>query len=300
MGTKWQDRSKADVLWAIAGSVALWLFWRIPVVVLEIYLLSTLPGFDTPLTANNIMTIVGAFSVPILFLRSFGIGSNSRRPVLKPPKLKKKFIEALLRSKPIVPKHEAPEDLVGSMVFDDDRQFFADFREFGEIVNRSLVHNDSYKRSWRLQELPDTQLRHHYSDMPSYGRRFSIFHNQVSVGALEISAGPNYSPHTPKVQVDINLRWVRVLGFQNVCGFLNSLVHTVRDPEEYPESRLAIDRAMIGVLCETQEIWEDDDFEPGYGDLELSLSGSAVTYHHFRQVLFKQEAAKRDPLFQFS
>jgi hypothetical protein len=69
-------------------------------------------------------------------------------------------VEDLLHSKPIVPKHEAPEDLVGSMVFDDDQQFFADFREFGEIVNRSLVHNDSYKRSWRLPELPDTQLRH--------------------------------------------------------------------------------------------------------------------------------------------
>jgi hypothetical protein len=72
MGTKWQDGSKSDVLWAIAGSVALWLFWRIPLVVLGMYVLSTLPGFDTPLTANNIMTIVGAFSVPILFLRSFG------------------------------------------------------------------------------------------------------------------------------------------------------------------------------------------------------------------------------------
>jgi hypothetical protein len=298
MGTKWQDRGKPDVLRVIAGSVALWLFWRIPLVVLAIYFFSTMPSFDTPLTANNIMTLALGFGAIMLFYRSFG--SDHRRPVLKPPKLKKKFIEALLRSEPIVPKHEAPKDLVGSMVSDDDRQFFADFREFGEVINRWLADKYSYERRWRLQELPDSELRHHYSDTPSYGRRFSIFHNQVCVGDLEISAGLHYSPETPKVQVDINLRWVRVLGFQNVCGFLNSLVHNIQDPKERGEARLAIDRALMEVLFETQEIWEDDDFEPGYGDLELSLSGSAVSYHHFRQALFKQAAARRDPLFQFS
>jgi hypothetical protein len=296
MGTKWQDGSKADVLWAIAGSVALWLFWRIPLVGFAIYFFSTMPGFDTPLTANNIIAIVLGFGAITLFCRSFG--SDHRRPVLKPAKLKKKFIEALLYSKPIVPKHEAPENLVGSLVFDNDRQFFDDFRDFGEVVNLWLADEYSHSRRWRLQELSDTELRHHYSDMLSYGRRFSIFHNQVCVGDLEISAGPRYSPETPNVHLDIKLRWVRVLGFENVVGFLREIAGYTQ--ADFRESRWAIDHAVLGVLCETQEIWDDDDFEPGYGDLELCLSGERGRYHYFREAQLKKKAAERDPLFQFS
>jgi hypothetical protein len=272
MGTKWQDRGKPDVLRVIAGSVALWLFWRIPLVVLAIYFFSTMPSFDTPLTANNIMTLALGFGAIMLFYRSFG--SDHRRPVLKPPKLKKKFIEALLRSEPIVPKHEAPKDLVGAMVFDDDRQFFDDFRDFGEVVNLWLADEYSHSRRWRLQELSDTELRHHYSDMLSYGRRFSIFHNQVCVGDLEISAGPRYSPETPNVHLDIKLRWVRVLGFENVFGFLREIAGYTQ--ADFRESRWAIDHAVLGVLCETQEIWDDDDFEPGYAILSFVCQASVA------------------------
>jgi hypothetical protein len=76
----------------------------------------------------------------------------------KPKKLKKKFIAALLRSKPIEPKHQRPTTIgEGWGVYDQDRKFFADFDDFGDVVNWWFANPD-VDGPWRLQELADTRL----------------------------------------------------------------------------------------------------------------------------------------------
>jgi hypothetical protein len=89
----------------------------------------------------------------------------------RPEKLKKKFINALLHSQPIEPKHRQPKTIgEGWGVHDQDRKFFAEFENFAEVVNWWLL-GPTEKLSWRLQERPDTLLKLDFYDSPSYGRR---------------------------------------------------------------------------------------------------------------------------------
>jgi hypothetical protein len=88
----------------------------------------------------------------------------------KPPKFKKKFLNALLHSEPIAPRHDSPKTISGSLVTPDDRVFFSEFTHFAAVVNWWFA--DRHVGSpWRLQELPDTELKLGFSDMPDYGRR---------------------------------------------------------------------------------------------------------------------------------
>jgi hypothetical protein len=196
----------------------------------------------------------------------------------KPEKLKKKFIGALLDNKPIVPKHERPKTIGFS--WEDPRQFLNDFEDFADVVNWWLA--DPYVGGpWRLQELPDTELRIGNWDSPHVGRRFAVFHNQVSVGTLEVSPDYKYSSEKPTVRTDIELEWVRVFGFDDLYGFLETIALHVCDPRqetrEYFQTRAYIDRAVARVLWQAQHI-SRYDLSPSYGELELSLSGSPTFY----------------------
>jgi hypothetical protein len=54
------------------------------------------------------------------------------------PRLNKKAAAALWRSKPIVPRHDPPKTAGGeysSLARNDDRLFFADFKDFADVVN---------------------------------------------------------------------------------------------------------------------------------------------------------------------
>jgi hypothetical protein len=78
-----------------------------------------------------------------------------RTAARRPAKLKKKFLTALLRSEPIVPKHQPPKTLEGElqfMVSSREQQFFDDFKEFADVVNWWLANPD-FGTPWRLQEL---------------------------------------------------------------------------------------------------------------------------------------------------
>ena len=48
---------------------------------------------------------------------------------------------------------------------------------------------------WRLQELADTRRSLYYNDQwpaPTFGRRYSVFYNQVAIGLLEIHGSLGY------------------------------------------------------------------------------------------------------------
>ena len=234
----------------------------------------------------------------IVFLNVMATIALWREVGRRPPTPKKKVIAALLHSKPIAPKHKPPKTIgekFPSLVTEKDRLFFDDFAEFAAVVNLWLA--DEFEDfSCRLQELPDTELRlGGISDMPHFGRRYAIFHNQVRVGTLEVSPGFPYGVENRNVRATIELNWVRLLAFDAVVGFLADIAKHVSDPdpnsEEYLQTDLGIIYALTRVMWQTQQISEFGMDGEDWGDLELQINGSASWYFVRREGLRKKQAA---------
>lgn len=233
--------------------------------------------------------------IALVFLNLAATVMLWREAARKPPKPKKKFISALLHSKPIAPKHELPK-IIGedfpSLVTEEDRLFFDDFTDFSAVVNWWLA-DDYVGGPWRLQELPGTELKLDFSDMPDFGRRYAIFHNQISVGTLEVSPSFRYNTEEPNVRTQIELNWIRLFSFDNVQSFLTGIALHVCDPDpstkEYSQTRQNIDRALTEVLWQIQQISEFGMDGEDWGELELHLDGSPSWYFVRRQALQKRE-----------
>jgi hypothetical protein len=147
------------------------------------------------------------FLVIIVILNMMATITLWRTAARKPAKLKKKLVSALLSSEPIVPNHRPP--VIGEgFLSKAERQFFIDFEDFADVVNWWLADEHVGTR-WRLQVLPDTDRKHGFSDMPQFGRRYDVFHNQVNVGTLEVCPGVGYSAAKPDVYTSIQQEWVR-------------------------------------------------------------------------------------------
>ena len=135
--------------------------------------------------------------VILVIVNLLAILSLWRSAARRPQKPNKKFLAALLHSKPIVPKHRPPP-VIGEgfepLVTAEERHFFRDFDAFGDVVNW-WFGTYYLKANWRLQELPETELKQQILDTPDFGRRYDVFHNQVRVGSLESVPRPRLQPH---------------------------------------------------------------------------------------------------------
>jgi hypothetical protein len=207
----------------------------------------------------------------------------------KPPGLNKKAAKQLWHSEPIEPKHEPPNVAGGnfsSHADDEDRRFFADFDEFADVVNRWLADEHVGSR-WRLQALPkaDLSLNVDFSSGPIVGRCYAIFYNQSHLGELEIRPAyePPYSTETPQVCTNIEIRWVRLLGINDITDFLNVIASYVSDhrsqSDEYISARQAIQYALTNGLWDSYRISEFEDLDgQDWGELTLNFQGSASYY----------------------
>ena len=102
-------------------------------------------------------------------------------------------------------------------------QFFSDFVQFANVVNRWLADDES---QWRLQA-PILELRALSAGSPTYGRRSHVFHNQVRVGTFELRANPDYSTRNPSVVTHLEIEWARLLSFGSIQSFLREIaLHT--------------------------------------------------------------------------
>jgi hypothetical protein len=209
-----------------------------------------------------------------------------RRAARRPERPQKKFLKRLFDTKPITPKHQPPPlefdtpGVAGKKAKTELMQFFSDFAEFANVVNWWLA--EDYKRSpWRLQELPEVDLRLGYGGAgPIYGRSYAIFHNQERLGTLEIRKGIQYSAESPQVITYIQLKHARVLSFDTIRTFLTDIAdHTCdfSDTKERFQAEQAIDRAMTEVLWQISEI-SRFDFSDDYGEINLRLDGTASYY----------------------
>jgi len=202
----------------------------------------------------------------------------------KPERLKREFTTALLRRGPITPRHQSPEAIgerFDVLLRDDHWQFFTDFADFAEVVNWWLSEAPGGS-SWRLQELPDTELRLQFSDTPTFGRRYSIFHNQVCLGSIELSPEYKYSTEKPIVNTEIELEYVLLLHYNDITEFLTAVALHVCD-EDSSQWSMTIESAMTRALWQTQHISEFGGDGEGHGDLRVQFKGLANWYFDRRE-----------------
>jgi hypothetical protein len=190
---------------------------------------------------------------------------------------KRKFRNLLRSGTPITPRHEPPPELGDAWgVTDADKRFFADFESFADILNNSFAR---LQDPWRLQELPDAEIRGGGRDSPQHGRRYLVFYNQIRVGNLNIYAHHLYAAHDPTVHTYISLEYARLLPFHQVGGFIMSVADlTVSDTSDgIRKSRVAMHDAMLNQFWQIEYDYDLDARSSG-GFLDVSFTGSAAHY----------------------
>jgi hypothetical protein len=222
--------------------------------------------------------------------------------VSRPTGLNKKAAKALYESAPIVPRHDPPKVVGGGfpLVNDIDRAFFADFKEFADVVNWLLA--DKYVASrFRLQDLPDGTVSIDFvpdgNSDPIPGRCFALYYNQTRVGRLEIHPSYNYTTETPQVYTSVQIDWARLLGYRTLTDFLTIIADHVTGHDGRSEGRLAarqsIERALMETLWNKYGISPYDRFfdeDLDWGELNVSFAGSADWYIARRTAWHKTSA----------
>jgi hypothetical protein len=231
------------------------------------------------MTFEVLSVIVAINAVATLLLWGKMAGKSNGRP-----KLNKKVSTALWRSDPIIPKHDPPKPGANfsSLADDEDRQFFADFKEFADVVNWWLAGEFTASR-FRLQDLPAWDLNLHYSDGPTLGRSFAIYYNQTRLGRLEISPGHEYSTAHPRVYTSLKIDWARFLSFDELTEFLNAIMYHVTTNEgtngDYINARQSVlyglTRTLWDNYCVSQYDNADDE---QWGELTVSFNGMPYFY----------------------
>jgi hypothetical protein len=205
------------------------------------------------------------------------------------PRPNKKAAKSLWDSDPIVPRHDPPKVAGGrwsSVADDEDRAFFSDFKEFGDIANRLLLRDGL---RFRLQELPDGNMSLFAGDdHPVPGRCFALFYNQTRLGGLEIFPSYGYTSEVPAVHAGVRIDWSRFLGFEELTHFLQTIANLVSNPrpdsDEYIAARRAIQSAVTETLWGNYRIlqYDDPDFED-WGELNVMFEGPAEKYIRIRK-----------------
>jgi hypothetical protein len=209
----------------------------------------------------------------------------------RPAGLNKKAAKALWHSDPILPKHDPPKVPGGdypSMVRDADKVFFADFKEFSDVVNWFLA--DDYVASrFFLQDLPDGDVRLNigFDSGPVPGRCFALYYNQTRLGRIEIHAQYEYTTETPKVFTSVQIDWSRLLGFGTITNFLSTIADHVAAPnpksDEHVDAQRRIQTALTELLWDKYRISEFDrvfanEEDMDWGELNVCFRGSADWY----------------------
>jgi len=123
-----------------------------------------------------------------------------------------------------------------------------------------------------------------------------VFHNQVRLGEFEVE--PRWSAYRTKktrVSAYVKINWVRLLHFGRIRSFLTDIALHVTEYQpgtlEYLQTNQEIDRAVMALLWDTQEIsmFEFEfDHQPDYGEIKVQLDGMANYYLERRQALLNK------------
>jgi len=194
--------------------------------------------------------------------------------------LSKAALKKLLEGGPIMPKHDHPSSLAGDgyagSTLPHEFSFFEWFDLFAELANRQMGDEP-----WRFQEKSNTVLSSSFEG-PSYGRRYDIFHNQLKIGLIEVSADvfQEFTPDAPYVNTEIKLEHVRLLPFHEVIGFLNWVAGRLAVGED---QRVPVEIKMQNLTAMTECLWPVEELDdPAWTELSVMWDGKATHYIHWR------------------
>jgi hypothetical protein len=203
------------------------------------------------------------------------------------PELNEKAATALWRSDPIIPKHDPPKVAGGefaSLAREIDQRFFADFKDFADVVNWWLADEHTASR-FRLQDLPDGDLSLNvdFSYGPTLGRSFAIYYNQTRLGRLEISPGNEYKRGVPEAYTSVEINWARFFAFVELTEFLNAIAWhvTTGNPksDDFRQARSSINASLTRTLWDNYRVSElDHADDQDWGELTVSFHGTASCY----------------------
>jgi hypothetical protein len=136
-----------------------------------------------------------------------------------------------------------------------------------------------------------------------YGRCFAIYHNQTSVGRLEIHPGYKYSTQTPEVHTSMEIDWARFVGFDELTEFLGAIAEHVTSPDRKSEDYIAagqsIQYALIKVLWYNYRVSQYDNPEDeDWGELNLTFQGTADFYINRKDAPARPRTAAAAPSAQ--
>lgn len=215
------------------------------------------------------------------------------------PKLKKEASKALWESEPMKLNHHPPNEAGGNfaaLATDVDQQFFADFRDFADVVNWWLADEFTASR-FRLQDLPEGDLRLNvdFSSGPILGRAFAIFYNQTNVGRLEISPMHDYATPNPQVSTSIEIDWARFFGFDELVQFVGAVaMHVTRSDADRLNNYPSIQTAMTKTLWENYRISQYQQNEADdWGELNVGFQGEARFYLDRRDAPARKQLKRR-------
>jgi len=226
-------------------------------------------------------------------LVTFALWRSMRGKADRPEGLNKKAAKRLWDGEAIVPKHNPPEQPGGELHALADAtewSFFADFIEFADVVNWWLA--DEYVNSrWRLQALPDgdRSINVDFDHGPMLGRCYALFYNQVETGRLEIADATGYTSENPTLYTNIEIRNVRLLGYDDVTGILQAIaLHVVSansESVEYRQAMQSINSALTEVLWNNYRIskYSGELDRLDWGELTVRFDGTASWYMARRQ-----------------
>jgi hypothetical protein len=246
------------------------------------------------MTFDVLIIIVVINAVATLLLWGKVAGKSSGRP-----KLNKKATTALWRSEPIIPKHRPPKIAGGEysgLAGDVDRRFFADFKDFADVVNWWLADEFTASR-FRLEDLPagDISLNVDYSSGPTLGRSFAIYYNQTRIGGLEISPGHKYRTDLPEVYTTLQIDWARFFSYAELNEFLGAIrIHVTDQNEDGINARQSIQSAQINTLWDNFRVSQyDHNDDEQWGELTVNFNGLAFFYIDRRDAPARRASDRR-------
>lgn len=194
------------------------------------------------------------------------------------------------------PKHDVPATLRGrynpAKVDPVDQHVFDEFAWFGATLDWATDD------AWSLEETSDTMRRAWYLDSPDYGRRWTIYYNDLRMGWVEASATPTRLFGTveefianPSARVDMSLDMVRFVPADHVLGLLLQASLMMQSTESggyeaaLERAKLHADAYMVRYLWEVQRV--GDEYVP---DLDFFAEGPYAVYRetvaHWRKTGF--------------
>lgn len=169
------------------------------------------------------------------------------------------IVAAIKEGKRHVPQHQQPESLaaggaVKSYIRPANELLFEDFRWFGAVMNREVAE------PWSIEELPNTDVRDWFADVPEVGRRYQVYYNACEMGTVQVRVGgydymdPERFAENRQALALIDLNYLRFVPYEDAHSLIYTIVLFVGSFENGDAARARAAAEATAMLSE--HLWE--------------------------------------------